>query len=110
MITLKEESPLPRYGAEVKIEIAVDCLFEGNMSWIIEKLDGSQADWVTPSMNLIAAITAKELKVPVAKDVKLQPKHAMVIISFLLYLSAAIPQIIPAIENDKEKHAPDKRP
>ena len=82
----------------------------GNISYIIEKLDGSHADYVTPSMNLIIASTAKELKVPVANDVKLHPIHAAIIILFLLTLSAAIPHMIPAIEKDREKHAPDNNP
>ena len=58
----------------------------------------------------MSASTPNELNVPVQSDVKLHPRQARVIMSFLLYLSAAIPHKIPQIENDNEKPAPDRSP
>ena len=58
---------------------------------------GSATDYVKPRSTLIMARTSRELKLPVAKDVKLHAILAMESSLILLVLSTAIPAKIPAI-------------
>ena len=71
---------------------------------------GSATDYVNPSITRMTPRTSRELKLPVAKDVRLHAILAKVSSLILLFLSTAMPAKIPATAWLRLKPAPERRP